>query len=62
LKTLRRFRTYIGVSRTRARLAALLERGGFVRACDVARRLSAQQSVLPRFSMLPNANSAALPS
>ena len=58
LKALRRFRTYVGVSRTRARLAALLGERCFVRAGDVARRLAHDRAGLPRFAMLrPNSTS-----
>ena len=39
LGRLSRFRTYVGLSRTRARLAALLRRYRFVRAIDVTKRL-----------------------
>lgn len=46
----RQFRTYVGISRTRGRLAALLAAGyRFVRAVDVAGRLAPRGDVLPDF-------------
>jgi len=57
LPALRRWRTYVGVSRTRARLAALLGEGRFVRAVDVARGLSGERAALPRFALSPDAPS-----
>jgi polysaccharide deacetylase family protein (PEP-CTERM system associated) len=56
LPALRRWRTYVGVSRTRARLAALLGDRRFVRAADVARRLSGELATLPRFALSPDAS------
>jgi polysaccharide deacetylase family protein (PEP-CTERM system associated) len=53
LPGLRRFRTYVGVSRTRARLAVLLGAYRFARAADVARRLRDNAHELPTFALLP---------
>jgi polysaccharide deacetylase family protein (PEP-CTERM system associated) len=41
LKGLNRFRTYVGIGRSRARLRRLLGRHSFTRAVDVARQLGA---------------------
>jgi hypothetical protein len=49
LRRLSRFRTYVGLGRSRDRLAALLARHRFARAVDVARRLD--PSRLPRVSI-----------
>jgi polysaccharide deacetylase family protein (PEP-CTERM system associated) len=57
LPVLRRWRTYVGVSRTRARLAALLDDRRFVRAVDVARRLSGDLAALPGFALSSGAQS-----
>jgi polysaccharide deacetylase family protein (PEP-CTERM system associated) len=46
-----RFRTYVGIRRSRAKLAALLARHSFVRAVDVARDLLPAMSALPRFAL-----------
>ncbi len=48
---LRRLRTYVGVSRTRVRLAALLGERNFARAADVARDLARNRDDLPAFAM-----------
>ncbi len=45
------FRTYVGMTRSRPRLVALLQRHRFVRALDAVRTLEAQQSSLPRFTV-----------
>lgn len=45
-----RFRTYVGLDRSRGRLEALLGRYAFSRAVDVARRLDAERDALPRFT------------
>ena len=45
-----RFRTYVGISHSRHRLAALLGKYQFARAIDVARRLDSQRHTLPSFS------------
>jgi polysaccharide deacetylase family protein (PEP-CTERM system associated) len=49
LRRLRRFRTYVGITRTRQRLLTLLARHRFSRAVDVARRLGGQPQALPAF-------------
>ncbi len=49
LGCLSRFRTYVGLSRSRNRLSALLGRYPFVRADAVARWIKAQTMGLPRF-------------
>jgi polysaccharide deacetylase family protein (PEP-CTERM system associated) len=46
-----RLRTYIGIKRSRVRLAALLSRHSFGRAIDVARALDSQLELLPRFAV-----------
>jgi hypothetical protein len=46
-----RFRTYVGLHRTRERLNALLARHSFTRAVDVARHLDRQHTLLPSFDM-----------
>jgi len=48
---LNKLRTYVGMSRSRARLASLLSRHRFVRAIDVAQRLDSRWEVLPRFAV-----------
>src|SRR5262245_35271914 len=47
LGRLSRFRTYVGIRRSRRRLAALLARHRFVRAVDVAKQLDRQLETLP---------------
>jgi polysaccharide deacetylase family protein (PEP-CTERM system associated) len=52
LRRLRRFRTYVGISRTRGRLRSLLAGGHrFARAIDVAKRLDASWEMLPGFDL-----------
>jgi polysaccharide deacetylase family protein (PEP-CTERM system associated) len=51
LRWLNRWRTYIGLRRSRGRLTSLLSRHRFVRAVDVARWLDAQHELLPRFAV-----------
>ena len=51
LRRLSRFRTYVGIGRSRGRLTALLGRHEFARAVDVARRLDAG---LPIFAPAPS--------
>jgi polysaccharide deacetylase family protein (PEP-CTERM system associated) len=51
LGRLNRFRTYVGIGRSRGRLAALLGRHPFARAVDVAGRLAARPEGLPRFEV-----------
>lgn len=54
LKRLSRFRTYVGIRRSRARLDRLLLSGySFLRAVDLARRLEEHSDELPRFSPWP---------
>jgi polysaccharide deacetylase family protein (PEP-CTERM system associated) len=50
LRGVSRFRTYVGIRRTRSRLTALLSKHSFVRAVDVARQLDLRRETLPRFS------------
>src|SRR5262249_40386290 len=49
-----RFRTYVGLGRSRGRLAALLGRYHFTRAVDVARELNGQRELLPTFQVAEN--------
>lgn len=49
LKSMNRFRTYVGVKRSRARLARLLPAFAFTRADDLASRLHQRLDHLPRF-------------
>jgi polysaccharide deacetylase family protein (PEP-CTERM system associated) len=51
LKPVSRFRTYVGVGRSRPRLATLLSKFRFSRAVDVARLLDGQRDQLPTFSL-----------
>jgi polysaccharide deacetylase family protein (PEP-CTERM system associated) len=51
LRALPKWRTYVGVSRTRARLATLLGRRSFARAVDVARGLAGSLTALASFSL-----------
>lgn len=57
LKRLSKFRTYVGVSKSTMRLDRLLSqyRGRFARAVDVVEQLEAKRSVLPRYSLAPEA-------
>jgi polysaccharide deacetylase family protein (PEP-CTERM system associated) len=48
---LSRWRTYVGLRRSRGRLTTLLSRHPFVRAIDVAKQLDAQHDLLPRFTV-----------
>ena len=50
LRRLSRFRTYVGIGRTRDRFAALLA-GTFVRAVDVATRLELDVPSLPSLDL-----------
>lgn len=50
LKPLSRFRTYVGIRDSRARLARLLSANHFARACDVAQSLANDSGLLPQFS------------
>jgi polysaccharide deacetylase family protein (PEP-CTERM system associated) len=45
------WRTYLGISRSRARFAAFLKRHRFRRAIDVAKQLAQHRHALPRFSL-----------
>jgi polysaccharide deacetylase family protein (PEP-CTERM system associated) len=49
LKPLNRFRTYVGIGRSRARLCRLMADYPFIRAVDLARRLEHRRAELPRF-------------
>ncbi|CAN5916926.1 DUF3473 domain-containing protein [soil metagenome] len=49
LRPLSRFRTYVGINRTRARLTNLLQRHQFARADSVAQRLQQEPQLLPGF-------------
>jgi hypothetical protein len=49
LRRLSRFRTYVGIARSRDRLEKLLARHRFTRAVDVARRLVGDRHDLPSF-------------
>jgi polysaccharide deacetylase family protein (PEP-CTERM system associated) len=51
LKQLSKFRTYVGINKSRDRLATLLARHRFTRAIDVARRLDGQRQALPSFGL-----------
>ena len=51
LRCLSRFRTYVGIGRTRDRFAALLARHSFIRAVDVATRLDRRREALPHFDL-----------
>jgi polysaccharide deacetylase family protein (PEP-CTERM system associated) len=52
LGLLGRFRTYVGVGRSRERFATLLSRHCFARAVDVARELDEQREALPTFQVV----------
>jgi len=54
LGRLSRWRTYVGIGRTTARLQSLLRDGTFSRAIDAARTLGSVE--LPRFCLDPNAD------
>jgi polysaccharide deacetylase family protein (PEP-CTERM system associated) len=51
LRGLSRFRTYVGIRRSRPRLAALLERHSYTRACDAARALLESPVALPDYNL-----------
>jgi len=51
LRGLNRFRTYVGIRRTRDRLSRLLGGYSFVRAVDLARQLHDSREQLPRFRL-----------
>ncbi len=51
LKRLNKFRTYVGLRRSRARLARLLPAFGFTRALDLASALHQRLDELPRFRL-----------
>jgi hypothetical protein len=51
LARLSRWRTYVGLRRSRGRLTALLGRYRCARAVDVAQRLGRQRQVLPCFAV-----------
>jgi polysaccharide deacetylase family protein (PEP-CTERM system associated) len=52
LGRLSRFRTYVGIRRTRGRLAALLARHRFARAVDVAKQLDSRRDTLACFGVV----------
>jgi polysaccharide deacetylase family protein (PEP-CTERM system associated) len=56
LGRLSRFRTYVGIGRTRGRLASLLAKYRFSRAVDVAKQLNYHREKLPHFGLVPSAN------
>lgn len=51
LGRLSRFRTYVGINRSRHRLATLLGKYGFTRAIDVAKQLDQKRHALSRFRL-----------
>jgi hypothetical protein len=51
LDRLNRFRTYVGIHRSKPRFVGLLQRYSFTRAVDAARRLLALRAELPRFRL-----------
>jgi len=51
LGRLSRFRTYVGLRRSRGRLMALMAGHGFARAIDVAKQLDIERHMLPVFSL-----------
>jgi len=51
LRGINRFRTYVGIRRTRDRLSKLLAGYSFVRAVDLARQLHDRREQLPRFCL-----------
>jgi hypothetical protein len=51
LGRLSRFRTYVGIQRSRPRLASLLRRHRFSRAVDVVRLLEPHRAELPAFAL-----------
>lgn len=53
LKGLSRFRTYVGICRSRGRLRRLLSWYHFTRAVDLARNLDRSREELPRFRLSP---------
>jgi polysaccharide deacetylase family protein (PEP-CTERM system associated) len=52
LAGLSRFRTYVGIKRSRGRFARLLARHRFVRAIDVAKEIDSQRETLPCFDVV----------
>ena len=58
LPRLSRFRTYVGITRSRKKLTALLSRHRFSRAIDVAQQLSLHVDHLPRFALSDSAAGA----
>jgi polysaccharide deacetylase family protein (PEP-CTERM system associated) len=51
LGRLSRFRTYVGLTRNRARFTSFLARHSFTRAIDVARQLTLQSSTFPTYAV-----------
>jgi polysaccharide deacetylase family protein (PEP-CTERM system associated) len=58
LRRLSRWRTYVGIDRSRDRIAALLPRHRFTRATDVASRLGRHHRELPRFDLIATREAA----
>jgi polysaccharide deacetylase family protein (PEP-CTERM system associated) len=56
LGRLSRFRTYVGMARSRPRLTALLRNYHFVRALDAVRALQPRADLLPRFTLAGEEN------
>jgi polysaccharide deacetylase family protein (PEP-CTERM system associated) len=53
LRWLNRFRTYVGIKRSRSRFMDLIARHRFARAIDVAKELDPKRAELPRFGLQP---------
>jgi polysaccharide deacetylase family protein (PEP-CTERM system associated) len=51
LRRVSKFRTYVGIARSQARLVSLLRRYQFTRAIDVAKELDSQWASLPSFEV-----------
>jgi polysaccharide deacetylase family protein (PEP-CTERM system associated) len=51
LRPLTRYRTYVGIHRTRGRLATLATRHSYARAIDLVRALGPRSDALPRFNL-----------
>lgn len=60
LRTLSKFRTYVGTGRSRERLTHLLTRHRFGRMCDLAVRFIRRWDELPTFSLAPQTPTHAL--
>jgi polysaccharide deacetylase family protein (PEP-CTERM system associated) len=57
LSRLKRFRTYVGIGRSRSRLSRLLARHSFTSAVDLAQRLGERRQKLPRYRLSPSSQS-----